>query len=461
MKTSLTKMEDRRENIDFNMQQIINADRFQEEVRENLRKGSMAMKSCIDNKLTGKIEKSYETVEQCLLRKKLEKEQREQNGLANTFEPVLNKDRIDQMFFIKGHPDGNKVSKTNIPSRLVIPKFEPKPLDPRRSLYFVSFDKVKQNEKIPQTTVPAFSKQLAFSESRRQSHASNPGILLPKRRNSRPYSATFYSPENLKRSMIGLKEIPILLNEIESKVNLLYHIAYNDLSSTVFISGYQNVIFSYKNLPSSKSLCLNPTWLCVGTEPLGLTVTMQNTIVYTDRMYGVVELFLNDEEAPYIKARIIFQRRKNELWGVNCTKNGTYLVCMTSETDVSAVVHFCVKGTIYKEFTDNSKGELLFERPRYVCVNETNQNICVSDFKRGIIVLNHLGQLIVNYRGNKIICGKPFSPRGIACDRLGRILVADTDNDVVHLLESNGEFITYILSSISPISQPWGLCVDS
>lgn len=70
---------------------------------------------------------------------------------------------------------------------------------------------------------------------------------------------------------------------------------------------------------------------------------------------------------------------------------------MTSETDVSAVVHF-VKGTIYKEFTHNSKGELLFEQPRYVCVNETNQNICVSDFKRGIIVLNHLGQLIVNNR---------------------------------------------------------------
>lgn len=85
MKTSLTQMEDRRENIDFNMQQIIKADRFQEEVRENLRKGSMAMKSCIDNKLTGKIEKSYETVEQCLLRKKLEKEQREQNGFISEY----------------------------------------------------------------------------------------------------------------------------------------------------------------------------------------------------------------------------------------------------------------------------------------------------------------------------------------------------------------------------------------
>lgn len=29
------------------------------------------------------------------------------------------------------------------------------------------------------------------------------------------------------------------------------------------------------------------------------------------------------------------------------------------------------------------------------------------------------------------------------------------------MLRSNGEFITYILSSISPVSRPWGICVDS
>lgn len=38
MQTSLTQMEDRRENIDFTMQQIIKVGRSQEEVRENLKK---------------------------------------------------------------------------------------------------------------------------------------------------------------------------------------------------------------------------------------------------------------------------------------------------------------------------------------------------------------------------------------------------------------------------------------
>lgn len=41
------------------------------------------------------------------------------------------------------------------------------------------------------------------------------------------------------------------------------------------------------------------------------------------------------------------------------------------------------------------------------------------------------------------------------------ILVADFGNDVMHFLNSNGKFVTHVLTSISPISQPWGICVDS
>lgn len=478
IKTGLQRIEKRKENIDLYIQQTIEVDRSREEVKDNLRNRAIAMKSCIDDILTAsiaKIEKSYDITQERLLRNELEKEQRELDKSVTTIEPILNEDPIDKMFFIKEHPDWNKVSKTTITSKLEIPKFESKPLDPNDllhqfgSLSFVATAKVKLDEKLPQTPSQTFSRQLAFSESPRQSHASNRGTPYRERR-IRPSTATFYSQENFRRSMIGILEIPILINEIESKVNLLYHIAYSDCSSSMFISGYghQHAIYSYTNLPTSKSskkrFSPNPTILSVGTEPQGLTTTMKNTIVYTDRRYGIVEIFRNcfDDKANHheikigINARIIFPRHENSMfWGVYCAKDGTYLVC----TEDPAVVQFCKKGS--RAFTHNSKGRLLFAKPRYVCVNEINQNICVSDFEIGIIVLNHSGHFIFNYRGNQIRYGKHFTPRGIACDELGRILVADTDNDVVHLLESNGEFITYILSSISPISQPWGLCVDS
>lgn len=426
------------------------------------------MKYSIDDILTvsiAEIEKSKEN--ERLLRKELEKEQEELNILANTIEPLLKADTFEQIFFVKEHPNWNRVSKTKIPSRLEIPKFEAKPLDLNELLRifgvlsFVAMDNVKQDEKSP--------RKLVTESPRRISASSREKLFTERRIPQRPSSASFYSPENLRRSVIGLLENPILLNEIESKENLLYHIAYSDCSSSIFISGYHHAIFTYKDLPkfSKQSFSSNSTMLSVLTEPQGLAVTMKNTIVYTDRRLGVVEIFLNrldDRDKHHdikigINARIIFQRQNSILWGLYCTRDGTYLVCMISETEDPAVVQFCEKGT--RAFTHNSKGELLFAQPRCVCVNEMNQNICVSDFERGIIVLSYMGQFIFNYRGKQIKLGKPFSARGIACDRLGRILVADTYNDVVHLLENNGEFLTYILSSVSPISQPWGLCVDS
>lgn len=81
---------------------------------------------------------------------------------------------------------------------------------------------------------------------------------------------------------------------------------------------------------------------------------------------------------------------------------------------------------------------------------------------RKVIVLTFSGEVRFNYEGvQPTVCRSPFNPRGIACDEQGNILVADLDNDVIHLLKSDGMFVTHVLSSISPISQPWGIFVDS
>lgn len=130
----------------------------------------------------------------------------------------------------------------------------------------------------------------------------------------------------------------------------------------------------------------------------------------------------------------------------------------------AAVVKVDVHKKVKREcmFIFNSKKEPLFSRPTFVCENRVNQNICVSDYDMKVIVLTSRGYFVFNYTGQQpVIKRTPFSPRGIACDGRGNILVADVGNDLVHMLKSNGEFITHILSSISPVSRPWGICVDS
>lgn len=70
------------------------------------------------------------------------------------------------------------------------------------------------------------------------------------------------------------------------------------------------------------------------------------------------------------------------------------------------------------------------------------------------------GEICFNYKG-VLSTGKrePFEPSWITCNRRGNILVADVCNDVIHLLKSNGEFVNHVLTPISQISQPCGICV--
>lgn len=145
--------------------------------------------------------------------------------------------------------------------------------------------------------------------------------------------------------------------------------------------------------------------------------------------------------------------------------SGEYLFCMIpyNNNNLAAVVKVDVHKKVKREcMFKNSKRGPLFSRPTFVCENRVNQNIGVSDYDMKVIVLTSRGDFVFNYTGQQpVIKRTQFSPRRIACDGRGNILVADVGNDIVHMLRSNGEFITYILSSISPVSRPWGICVDS
>lgn len=70
-------------------------------------------------------------------------------------------------------------------------------------------------------------------------------------------------------------------------------------------------------------------------------------------------------------------------------------------------------------------------------------DICVSDFDNKVIVLSSSGDFRFSYTGilPAIQKSETFAPRGIACTRQGHILVADVENDLVHMLQSNGQFI--------------------
>ncbi|XP_062620569.1 uncharacterized protein LOC134282133 [Saccostrea cucullata] len=76
-----------------------------------------------------------------------------------------------------------------------------------------------------------------------------------------------------------------------------------------------------------------------------------------------------------------------------------------------------------------------------------------------VVVVNLAGKLRFSYTGlTPAPKYKPFSPRGITTNIHNHILISDVSNDCVHIIDQDGQFISYIPCGLT---KPWGLCTDS
>ncbi|XP_065923877.1 tripartite motif-containing protein 2 [Magallana gigas] len=131
--------------------------------------------------------------------------------------------------------------------------------------------------------------------------------------------------------------------------------------------------------------------------------------------------------------------------------NGDILVGMMAK-----VTRYNRTGEEIQNIQRDKDGQSLYDCPNYITEN-INGDICTSDInKYAVVVVNKLGQHRFSYTGQ----GSGFLPKGICTDLLGYILVCDThiNNDTVHLLDQDGQFILFLLSKqVNSTS----VCVDN
>ncbi|XP_061166013.1 uncharacterized protein LOC133174933 [Saccostrea echinata] len=271
-----------------------------------------------------------------------------------------------------------------------------------------------------------------------------------------------YSMKTTQKSPEAGSSPPVkqLLDEPET-VNTIdtgYKYELNNLAclsdEEIWTTGYDSIMKLYS---INQGSLLKSIRTKSGNIPSNIAVTKSRDLVYTDYSDRTVNIVKNEKIEEVIRLK---KWRPNS---VCSTSFGDLLVIMDSDNKKQTkVVHY--SGSTEKQTIQfDDKGKPLYSPSsrnlRYITENK-NLDICVSDEgTKAVVVVNQAGKLRFRYTGyTPAPKNKPFNPRGITTNSQSHILTADIDNDCVHIIDQDGQFLCYINCGLSV---PWGLCTDT
>ncbi|XP_078341925.1 uncharacterized protein LOC111110276 [Crassostrea virginica] len=259
---------------------------------------------------------------------------------------------------------------------------------------------------------------------------------------------TAKKPNTLVRELL---DEPVVLNTINTGRRNLRSVSWFN-EEQIWTSVYTADIkcFNIQSLLQSTIRTKSGWW------PNDIAVDRDGALLYTDVSTRTVYKVKNDQTE-----KIITLQGWNP-FNLCVTSSGDLLVTMYSDDETqSKVVRF--SGSTVKQTIQFDDGQPLYSGNIYIkCISENrNLDICVADWKAGaVVVVNQAGKLRFKYTSHPSPTRKePFQPYGITTDSQSRILTADRDNNSIHILDADGQFLRYIDNC--ELNYPYDLCVDS
>lgn len=121
------------------------------------------------------------------------------------------------------------------------------------------------------------------------------------------------------------------------------------------------------------------------------------------------------------------------------------------------VTRYDQTGDLIQTIQYDNQGKTLYLDPRSITDNN-NGDLVVSD-GNAVVVTEYGGKHRFSYTGH--LTGSAFEPSGICSDALSHILVCDIGTKSIHLIDEDGQFLSYLL--VKPeglLDYPKCLCYD-
>lgn len=180
------------------------------------------------------------------------------------------------------------------------------------------------------------------------------------------------------------------------------------------------------------------------------TVNGNNELIYINSDFDIVKLS-NDMKQTFL---LISPRN------LNCLPLCVYWSQSTGDLLVGThtkVIRYNQATNPTKTIKHTNLGQEIYRHPCYITENN-NGNVIVSDPFRGVVVTERGGSHRFTYSGYP--SRSLIDPGGICTDALSHILVCDLRNDTVHMINGDGQFLSYLLIRPTGIFRPQSLLYD-
>ena len=181
-------------------------------------------------------------------------------------------------------------------------------------------------------------------------------------------------------------------------------------------------------------------------DPTGIAYLNNENIVVADSINNRLQIFTErGEYLTQIGGEGNLDHQFNYPWGLSVDRDGNIIV---ADADNKLVKIFTPSGQFLRKF-----GEDLLVDPCH-CIQK-DQYFIVSDHRdHSIKVFNAEGDFLYKFGNEGEGDGEFNGPRCLSVDKAGRLMVVDSANDRVQVLQLNGKFITKfeLLSGGLPIS---------